>query len=442
MTPLRAGRLVASAFVLFGLLAATGCKKPEDDLGLSVLDPADTLGTTQTDTITVLSWPVSDSPVQTSAASASLLLTANILGRINDDRFGLSTAGIATQVRLSVNNVGPADATLTCDSLIFSLAFATTDPLYGYLDAQTISVYRMAEDLSIDSVYNNDRMPQTENVDLVQDAPRMFTPSPSVGPVIGGDSLVPQLRIPLSTDLGNELLAQWGQPTMADNASFLAFLKGFYVVPGNDSPAPMHGGAWRMNLLSGASKLTLYYHSATDTTSFDFIIGTEGVRYTTAVFDHSAATTGTLPQALADSTLGQVETYVQSLGGLRTEVRFPYLGAYANTPYRALAKAELIVPVPQTPPLELPAPPQLTARVNDSLRTTVPDLSGGFYDAEANEYRLNMTHWMQGILNGTTPNTGISLVVSNNRTISNRTTLAGPTNPDQRMRLVLTFTTY
>lgn len=443
MTSFHAAKLMGSALVLFGLLSSVGCKKPEDDLGLSVLDPAATLGTTQTDTVSIVCWPVPDAPVQTSAVSSSLLLSANVLGRINDDRFGTTTAGIVTQVRLSVNNVGPADPTRVCDSLVLALAYTTTDPLYGYLDPQTISVYRLAEDLSIDSIYKNDRIPQTNPEDLVQGAPRMFTPSPTVGPVIAGDTLPPQVRIPLTTDLGNELLAQWGQPTLANNTSFLAFLKGFYVVPGNDALAPMHGGAWRMNLLNGASKLTLYYHNATDTSSFDFIIGTEGVRYTTAVFDHSVATTGMLAQALTDSTLGQVETYVQSLGGLRTEIRFPFLASYANTPYRALAKAELIVPVSQTPPLELPAPPLISALLNDSLRGTVPGLtSGSAYIAAENAYRLNLTSWMQGIINGTYPNTGLSLVVFNNKTTSHRSPLAGPQNPNDPMRLVLTFTTY
>ena len=442
MTLSRAARLIAAASVLFGLFASTGCKKPEDDLGLSVLNPADTLGTVQTDTCSIVCWPVTETPTQTSALSSSQLLSANILGRINDDAFGLLTAGIATQVRLSVNNVGPADPTLTCDSLVLALAFTSTDPLYGYSDPQVISVFRMAEDLSIDSVYNNDRLPQTDATDLVQGAPRMFTPVTGPGPIIGGDSLEPQVRIPLSTDFGNELLAQWGQATLVDNASFLAYMKGLYVVPGTDAPAPMHGGAWRMNLLNGASKLTLYYHSATDTSKFDFTIGTEGVRYTTALFDHGAATTGMLPQALADSTLGQTETYVQALGGLRTEVRFPNLADYANTPYRALAKAELIVPVPQTPPLELPAPLNIIALLNDSVELTVPGLTGGSFDADANEYRLNMTSWVQGIINGTYPNTGLSLQIVNQRTTAYRTPLAGPDNTQAPMKLVLTFTTY
>jgi hypothetical protein len=66
--------------VLTGLLLHTGCKKPEDDLGLSVLNPADTLGTARTDTSTILCWPQADVPVQTSAASASLLLSAQPAG--------------------------------------------------------------------------------------------------------------------------------------------------------------------------------------------------------------------------------------------------------------------------------------------------------------------------------------------------------------------------
>lgn len=428
-----------------GTILSSGCKKPEDDLGLSILDPADTLGTVRLDTSSIIAWPREDDAVRTS------VLSANLVGAYVDDVFGPVITGTATQLRLSVNNIGPADPALVCDSLVLSLAYITVDPIYGDLDPQVIRVFRLNEDLSLDSLYKNDRPPVTESIDLVQGSPRSFTPVPSEGPVVGGDTLVPQLRIPLDPNLGQELLAQWGQPTMADNASFLAFFKGVHVVPDNAGQSALQGGVWRFNLLNGASKMTLYYHNAEGVSStFDFIIGSSAVRYTTSVFDHAAASEPALPSALTDSTQGQLNTFVQSLGGLRTEVRFPYLDEFANGPYRALAKAELVVPLSGAFHPTYSPPDQLFVfrKADDGTDLLVPDqvagqgVVGGFYDEVNQLYRFNLTRWTQGVINGTYANTGLSLVPGSNGVTVNRAALAGPLHTAQPMKLVLTFTTY
>lgn len=431
--------------LLLGLALASGCKKPEDSLGLSVLDPADTLGTVRMDTVSIITWPRLDSAVRTSA------LSSNEVGSYLDDVFGRVVTGTATQLRLSVNNIGPADPSLVCDSLILSLAYSTINPVYGDLDPQVIRVFRLSEDLSPDSIYKSDRLPSTEPTDLVEGTPRTFSPSPSTGPVIGGDTLVPQLRIPLSTGLGNEFLQQWGQPALADNASFLAFFKGVCIVPDPTGQAPLQGGVWRFNPLNGASKMTLYYHNGDGVNStFDFIIGTGSARYTWATFDRGSATVPGITEALADSTHGQTASYVQAMGGLRTEVRFPYLADFANSPYRALAKAELVVPIAGAFHSTYVPPDQLFAfrKAADGADLLVPDQImgqgqvGGFYDEANREYRLNLTRWTQGVINGTYANTGLSFVAGSNGVTVDRAVLAGPLAVDKPMQLILTFTTY
>ncbi|HMN04466.1 MAG TPA: DUF4270 family protein [Flavobacteriales bacterium] len=427
------------------LALATGCKKPEDAIGLSLLDPADTLGTTRIDTVGIRTWPHADQPVRTSQ------LSTNEVGSYVDDVFGPVVAGTAMQLRLSLNNVGPADGGAACDSLILSLAYISLDPIYGDLDPQVVRVFRLEEDLKMDSLYKSDRQPVRGAQDLVDGAPRLFTPSPLQGPVVGGDTLKPQLRIPLDPAFGNELLSQWGQPTMADNASFLEWMKGVVVAADNPGQAPLQGGVWRFNLLDGASKMTLYYHTgAGEPRSFDFIMGSNSVRYSFVAFDHGAASVPGLAAALADSTLGQVETYVQALGGLRTEVRFPYLEQFRGSALQALAKAELTVPVAgdfhdtYAPPGQL----FIFRKAEDGGDLLVPDqvagqgMVGGAYDNTRKEYRFNITRWVQGVINGTYPNTGLALVAGNNGISVNRVRLAGPDHPDLPMKLVLTFTTY
>lgn len=438
-------RPAIAAVLLLGLIAAGGCKKPEDDLGLAVLDPADTLGTARTDTSRILAWPHADNAVRTSA------LSSNEVGSYVDDAFGPVKTATATQLRLSINNIGPADPSLSCDSIVLSLAYATVGPIYGDPDPQVVRVHRLSEDLSPDSIYKSDHQPLMDPEDLVLGAPRTFTPATAAGPVIGGDTLPPQLRIPLNTALGNEFLAQWGQPGLADNAAFLAWFKGLAVVPDNPGQGPLQGGIWRFNLLNGASKMTLYYHNGDGVaSSFDFIIGSSSARWTWVQYDHAAASVPGLPQALADSTLGQQATYVQAMGGLRAELRFPNLDRYRGSAFRALAKAELLVPIAgDFHPTYLP-PDQLFAfrKGADGQDLLVPDqiagqgLVGGIYDADAHIYRFNITRWVQGVITGTYPNTGLALVPGSNGVSVNRAALAGPANTANPMKLVLTFTTY
>lgn len=428
-----------------GLVLATGCKKPEDDLGLSLLDPADALGTVRIDTNSIRSWAHEDKAVRTS------MLSTNLVGAYVDDVFGLVKTGTASQLRLSVNNVGPADPTLVCDSLVLSLAYQSIDAVYGDLDPQWIKVHRLTEDLATDSIYESRRVPAFDPTDLVENGPGLFTPSPDQGPVVGGDTVTPQLRIRLSQDLGQELLALWGQPAIADNATFLSWFKGLVIVPEDDGWAPLRGGVWRLNLLNGTSKMTLYYHNGDEVnSSFDFIFGTSSVRYSFVEFDRGRATEPGLTAALADSTLGQDEIYVQSFGGLRAQVQFPALDAYREGPYRALAKAELIVPVSGDYHDTYAPPDQLFIfrKAEDGSDLLVPDqiagqgVVGGLYDAEAREYRFNLTRWVQGVIIGTYPNTGLSLVPGSNGISVNRARLAGPLNAERPMKLTLTFTTY
>ncbi len=425
------------------LLVAEGCRKPEDDLGLSLLDPADTLGLQHTDTVGILAWSKVPAPLQTSGLSQSLV------GSYVDPVLGQVVTGLVTELRLSANAVGPADPGFTCDSLVLALTYSGSGAVYGDLSPQVLRVHRLDEALFADSIYKNDHIPQYQPDDLVREGTGAFTPVLDDGPIIGGDSLPAQLRIPLKTALGNELLALWGAPELANNTNFLAYFKGLYVVPDNPGQAMGTGGTWAMNLLNGNSKLTLHYHDIDNPGTplkFDFIFTSGSVRYTTSVFDRAGTP---VDLALSDSTLGQQTCYVQAMGGVRTELYFPSLLQFTAMGGQALARAELVVPVDGDHGLHTP-PSQLFAfrKGSDGEDLVLPDQVtgqgsiGGVYDGTAKEYRLNITRWAQGILNGTYDDPRLGLVAGSSGISVNRAVLNGPAHPDRRMRLVLTFTTY
>ena len=203
---LSCARPAIGAVLLFALALVSGCHKPEDELGLDVLPPEDALGTVVIDTTHITAWTILPEPGKTSA------LSRNVVGTYLDPDLGLVSTGFVTQVRLSTNNVGDTASanTLDCDSLVLSLAYDATNYGYGNRDAQGFRVYRLTEDLSLDTVYQSDDVPDTAPIDLLA-SPRSYDVEPFQGPIIGGDTLSPQLRLPLSRDLGNELLGLWGR---------------------------------------------------------------------------------------------------------------------------------------------------------------------------------------------------------------------------------------
>lgn len=432
--------------LLFALALASACHKPEAELGLDVLPPEDALGTAVIDTTHITAWTVLPEPGKTSS------LSRNVLGTYLDPDFGLVTTGLVTQVRLSTNNVGigVSPDTLICDSLVLSLAYDATGYGYGNRDPQGFHVFRISEDLYLDSIYHSDDVPTSIPSDLLAGPRSSYDIDPFQGPLIGGDTLSPQLRLRLSNELGRELLDHWNTQEFTTNENFLAFFKGLMVIPNADASVPYQQAALYFNLLNPDSKLTLYYHSPTTSSSFDFIINASSVRYTITRFDHDLALQPGLPLALSDTSLGQQRIYIQALGGLRGELRFPGLENYADAGFGALAKAELILPI-EGNYFPLYAPPSqifVFRKDAEGKDVAIPDQIpasnqvGGLYDADEKVYRLVITQWLQGVINGEYPNTGLSVLSGSNGVSVNRAILSGPENPADRMRLRLTFTTY
>ncbi|MEO8589595.1 MAG: DUF4270 family protein, partial [Flavobacteriales bacterium] len=423
-------------------IAFAGCKKPDDDLGLDLL-PGDPLGLS-IDTITLRACTFEDTSIRTSG------LTRHLLGSYLDPQFGLVKAGIVAQIRLSANNVGvtpPQDTIgLAADSMVLALAFDGINFAYGNLNPQVFQVFELSESLSIDSGYRTDHIPQVLATDLVAEPGRHITPEPFREPYIGGDSLAPQLRIKLDQHLAERFLNAFNTPDFTDNTTFLEFFKGVYIAVNNGPQLPFQEGILYFNLLSSATKVTLYYRDTVNEPeiprSFDFLINTNSVRYTVVEHDRSQATDPALEVALADTTLPAPLVYVQTLGGTRTAIRFPYL-MEPSLLNRVLAKAELVVPVQGTFYPYYPPPTQLFLFRKDSadLDVFLPDqlagigLVGGNYDQTEREYRFNITRYVQGVLNGSIPNNGIELLSGSSGVTANRAVLAGPDRTDDPMRL-------
>ncbi|MBK7295608.1 MAG: DUF4270 domain-containing protein [Flavobacteriales bacterium] len=433
---------------LFGLVVLIGaCRKPDEDLGLELL-PSDALGLLE-DTATIHAYTFRDSAVRTSG------LTRNLVGSYLDQEFGFVRTGIVTQLRLSSNNVGVGvDVSgLQADSIVLSLAFDGINYAYGNLDAQTFEVHEITTALSLDSSYHTDDVPEFLPDDLCYSHGSIVTPEPFNYAQVSGDSLLPQVRIRLSNDLAVRFLQEFGGDNLATNENFQEFFKGLYITVNNGPQLPFQQGLLYFSLINGASKVVLYYKDANVEPdvqrTFELLINSSAARYTVAEHDYSQAVDPGLNNALADSSAPAYKTYVQSLGGLRTALRFPYLMNYAGEG-RVLSKAELVAPVEGTYNGLQPPPNQLFLFRKDSLGADafLPDQLGGIiaidgsYNATDRVYRFNITRYINDILTGEISNTGIEMVSGSNGVSGNRVILSGPAKEQNGMRLHLTFTTY
>ena len=431
------------------LLCATllfGCRKPDGGLGLDLL-PSEQLGLSF-DTVPIRAYTFPDSAIRTSA------LSRNLIGSYSDPDFGTLRASCVAQLRLTTNNVGLGLQVigLVPDSIVLALAYETPSYGYGNLQAQVFTVHELVEDLSVDSVYHSDDIPQVAAEDLVAEHAGLLAPEPFVPPEVGGVTAVPQLRIRLKESLARRFLAAFNTPDLVDNTAFLGFFKGIQVSVENGTQAPYQGGVLYFNTLSGASKVTVYYKDTLSSDPLlprvlDLAISSNSVRYTTVERDRSQAVM--LTQALSDTSAPAPLTYVQALGGLRTAIRFPELELRAADG-KALSKAELVIPVSGTfYPYYAPPPQLFVFRKGISGGDVfLPDQLqgiqsiGGNYDVNRNAYVFNMTRYVQGVFNGTFTNDGLELASGSAGVSVNRVVLCGPQHPTTPMQLQLTFTTY
>lgn len=446
---LRLPKINWSSWLLALMLAASlpACKKPDEDLGLDLL-PGDPLGTV-IDTVQLHAFTFADTSIRTSG------LSRHLVGSYLDPQFGLVKAGLVTQIRLSANSIGSGmdTAGLIADSLVLSLAYDGANYGYGNLNSQVFQVFELNESLSLDSSYHTNRPPVVFADDLVANRGGRITPQPVSKPYISGDSLAPQLRIKLSGSLADRFIDAFGTSNFTDNDAFAQFFKGLYVTVDNGGQLPFEAGILYFNLIATDSRVMLYYRDLNVdpavTLELPFLINTNCVRYTVVEHDFSLSTDGALPAALADTNAPANVTFIQTLGGTRTAVRFPNLMDLADLD-QVLAKAELIMPVNGAYYPYYPPPAQLFIFRKDTagVETYLPDQFGGLglidgnFRPSENEFRFNITRYVQRVLEGSIPNNGIEVLAGSTGVTANRVVLNGPAAAQAPMLLRLTFTSY
>ncbi len=415
------------------LLAVVSCKKKDSILGKDVIDPYAYLNGTTTDTFDIITTIIEEDSIITDNA-------ANVvLGSYNDPKFGKFDASFYTQLRLAGVNPNFGDvSTIVVDSFVLALEYVG---YYGDLSPQTFEVYELNEDLYLDSTYYAFTNKNIKPGNLVPVGTELITPDPFNKAVVGGDSLLPQLRIQLNTSLATALIneATSGSATFASNESFLSYFKGLKVKTNNGTQASGTGGILYFNINSPASKATIYFTQDGVQKTYDLLINTSCADFTHVEKD---ITGKPLEQLLQNESLGNIEFYAQAFN-FRALVKIPGLNNLKKN--QLIHRANLHLPIQfqsnyrYKPGLNI----SVATRIKEAVQTYTNLGVLGLYDDYTKEFSVDLKQYTQAIINKDIENTGIILspryfINSAERIVFNGKNTINKAKP----RLVVTYTTY
>lgn len=439
-------RALFLAAVGWSALLFHACEE-SDEIGLGLIDRRATVSST--DTLGIQAHTLLSDTVATSTSRQGML------GVVNDPVFGRMRTSVYTQVTLpfvpfDFRAEGQEEDELELDSLVLRLAYSGR--YIGDIDIpQTLRAYELAASFPDDErIYSNFRLEHLPT----SIGSRRFVPAPADSVMLDTIPLPPHISIRLSDELGQRMLD--ADPDSLETVpSFKRFFKGLYLVMDADVDGP--GAIFNIDLQAPFTSLRLYYQRSLDDTTrtqntVDFRVDEIARRFTHVEhFEYEGLHPLLQAQAIdGNETSGDSLLFVQSLGRFSAFVDIPDLQQLSR-PNMAINQARLIVPFARDFDSELfpPASSLYLYRYNED-HELVPlsdmfldqDYFGGGYQAEQGWYRMNITRYVQEVVDGHIPNNGLLLVVGSSAERAERTVLHGPGRSQDRMRLEVIYTLF
>ena len=384
-------------------------------------------------------------------------IATGLVGLYKDSAFGITRSNLYVQPQLPNNSLifGESDETFVIDSIVLSLEIS------GYFGdttlPQTFDVYRLTEKLETETNYYSDTSIATESTILGSGT---FTPFPNKKTTIhqpnstGGVDTIEvnaQVRIPLDNNFGTDLLSKSGATELSDNDNFTDYFRGIKVSARDPGNLMNNQNAIIYFLLTASNtKVALYYKSITpqaDTTPkvVNFPISAASVRFNTFEHDYTGSAVETVLQNPGTpSSFG----YIQALAGVESVIRFPNLTSLFKNKI-LVNKAELIIPVASGSYDQFGVANTIIAasRDNSGSLQFIPDFLeeddsyfGGSYDENSRTYTFNIARYIQGVLNGTQDNNGLTILVRGSAVKAERVVFLSENNAGSKIHLNLYYT--
>ncbi len=426
-------RVVAlSATFLFALFITIGCKKDNKGLGSGVLPPGSELESEGIDTFSLKTFSISVDSVQSKNPRY------NLLGKYNDPEVGLVNASFYTQFSLSVLEPDFGDLNdIKMDSAVIAFRYGG---YYGDPSEHTFEVYELDEDLDEDEDYYSFSTLATNSTNLVpmDNNQGVFTPTPLENSVVGSDTVLPQLRIPLDTTFAKNLMDI--ASNSASNEVFKETFKGLHVKVNTPLMAQGQGSVFYLESTNPVSKLTIYYRTDdTVTNVFDILITNPDVDFNAMTFDKSGTP---LEQVINDTLPGLQNFYAQAFQA-RGKVKFE---GVSNIPETAIVhSARLILPISYFAGSDLYPSTEVAIAAklfkdNDQL-FVIQNLVT--YNQQFRAYILDLREYVQRIINKEIINDGIVISPRLFNTTTERIIFNGPlTTNKTKPKLDIVYTVF
>ncbi len=432
------------SIVLVSLVfVAIACNKKPEEIGTDIQPESERLTFHYDTTLEIRAYSVEEDSLRTDETTQSLL------GSYWDPKFGITRASIFTQLRLS--STGHSFGTNPhIDSIVMSMAF---NGVYGDSSAlQTINVYELDSALYTDNAYYSRTMTPHGTVLL---GTKTFIARPTDSVTIDSVRYAPHFRMAITDQTFMDKILSTNTVDLSSNDNFTKYIKGI-MIDCEAPAAPSLGSIMYINMDNELTFMKIYYHNdLEDSLMFQLNIDGYCARYN--YFDHNnylEADPIIRQQVInKDTTLGNDQLYVQSMGGIRTDVWIdPDAISAIRAKGYAINEARLVVTnLDKSSKFSPPDKLVLVQVEADSSITYLDDqyegtsYFGGDYRSDGT-YSFRISHYVQSLVNGEIDaSTHLAFYATSAAVRGNRLVFAGanPTNPSlsgSKLQIQVLFT--
>jgi hypothetical protein len=336
-------KLAALSSIAALSLVNTGCKE-DTIINANVIPSVDSLyASTFPDTITILTKTYFDDSIVTSITPTTAPYVIHALGTVNDPFFGRSNASIYFQVIPEKANYIFSSNNPTIDSAFIVLPY--TYFRWGDTSSsstQTITAYRVTEDMSKSDVYYSHMVKGIDFTGTVSEPMTVDVSKLDDSVMVLGKNHAPHLRIRLRdyfVQILKDIAAQSG-----DNAAFISAMKGFCIA--STDTANTTGKSLMYFILNNPldyrrAAVQFFYHEGSNTDS----VKTSFFNFTSSDCAHYNRITRNFagyPAAQYFNSTAASDSIVllQNEPGAAIDIKIPYL---KNLPSVVVNRAQLVI---------------------------------------------------------------------------------------------------